>query len=222
MKILLVDDDTAIRDSLRMALESLSFAVDYASDGDQGSFLARTNEYDLVILDNVLPGKQGKNVCQEMRDSGKDTPILMLSVKKEVNEKIELLNCGVDDYMTKPFSFEELHARINTLLRRPKRIVEQILKVSDIYLYRDRQQVKRKHQEIYLTRKEFSLLEILMQNKNCVVTRGQILEHVWDINADPFSNTIEAHVLNLRKKIGDSKKNIIQNIPGRGYKITAG
>lgn len=221
MKILLVDDDTAIRDSLRMALESLSFAVDYASDGDQGSFLARTNEYDLVILDNVLPGKQGKNVCQEMRDSSKDTPILMLSVKKEVNEKIELLNCGVDDYMTKPFSFEELQARINTLLRRPKRIVEQILKVNDIYLYRDRQQVKRKHQEIYLTRKEFSLLEILMKNKNCVVTRGQILEHVWDINADPFSNTIEAHILNLRKKIGDSKKKIIQNIPGRGYKITA-
>jgi len=222
MKILLVDDDTAIRDSLRMALESLSFAVDYASDGDHGSYLARTNEYDLVILDNVLPGKQGKNVCQEIRGSGKDTPILMLSVKKEVNEKIELLNCGVDDYMTKPFSFEELHARINTLLRRPKKLVEQILKVSDIALYIDRQQVKKKNQEIYLTRKEFSLLEILMHNKNCVVTRGQILEHVWDIHADPFSNTIEAHILNLRKKIGDNKKTIIQNIPGRGYKITAG
>lgn len=221
MKLLIIDDDSSVRDTLRLALGALGFAVDYAEDGDHGSYLARTNEYDIIILDNVLPRKQGKNVCREIRDSGRDTPILVLSVKSEILQKIDLLNAGVDDYMTKPFSFDELHARINTLLRRPKTIVQQKLKVKDLELSREKQQVFRKEKEVYLTRKEFSLLELLMKHKDTVVTRGQILEHVWDINADPFSNTIEAHVLNLRKKLGDSRKKVIQNIPGRGYKIAS-
>lgn len=221
MKILLIDDDSSIRSTLRMALDSAGFAIDCAEDGDHGSYLARTNEYDLIILDNVLPKKQGITVCKEIREAGKDIPILVLSVKSEVLEKIDLLNAGVDDYMTKPFSFEELLARINTLLRRPGRIIEQIITAHDITVYTDRHQVTKKEKDVYLTKKEFALLELLIKHKDRVVTRGQILEHVWDINADPFSNTVEAHILNLRKKIGDRRKKVIQSVPGRGYKMTA-
>lgn len=220
MKLLIIEDDSSIRNVLRMSLESSGFSVDTAEDGDQGSYLARTNDYDLIILDNVLPGKIGKIVCQEVRSSGKKTPIIMLSMKSDVLEKVSVLDSGADDYMTKPFSFEELLARIRALTRRPLIIKERIFKVADVELNSDRYYVSKSGKEIELTKKEFSLLEYLMQNKEKVVTRGQILEHVWDINADPFSNTIESHIVNLRRKIGDVSKRIIKNIPGRGYKIT--
>jgi DNA-binding response OmpR family regulator len=221
MKILLVEDDSSIRNVLRMSLEAEMFAVDEAEDGEQGSYLARTNDYDIIILDNVLPKKQGGHVCKEIREAGLATPILMLSVKSEVLEKVELLNTGVDDYMTKPFSFEELLARVRTILRRPKKLEAKIITIKNIELDKDKQQIQKDGKEIYFTKKEFSLLEFLMQNQDKVVSRGQIMEHVWDINANPFSNTIEAHILSIRKKIGDRNKKIIQNVPGRGYRITA-
>lgn len=220
MKILITEDNSAIRNVLRMSLEAVSFSVDEAENGEDGSFLARTNEYDMVILDNMLPKKMGKQVCKEIREAGKTMPVLLLSMKNDVNDKIELLNCGADDYMTKPFSFEELLARMRALLRRPKTLQETIFKIADIELHYDKHQVFKNKKEVYLTRKEFSLLHYLLSNKEHVVTRGQLLEHVWDINADPFSNTIEAHILSLRKKIGDTRKRIIKSIPGRGYKIT--
>ncbi len=220
MKLLIIEDDSSIRNVLRMSLENSCFAVDTAEDGDQGSYMARTNDYDLIILDNVLPKKLGKKVCQEIRESGKKTPIILLSMKSDILEKVSMLDAGADDYMTKPFSFEELLARIRALTRRPQNIIEQIFKVNDIELNSDRHIVLKSGIEIELTKKEFTLLEYLLQNKERVVTRGQILEHVWDINADPFSNTIESHIVNLRKKIGDSNKRLIKNIPGRGYKIT--
>jgi len=219
MKILLVEDDSSVRNILKMSLEAEGFTVDDAEDGELGSYRGRTNEYDIVILDNVLPKKQGKQVCEEIRAIGKHMPILMLSVKSEVLEKVELLKCGVDDYMTKPFSFEELLARIHTLLRRPKRVEETIIKIADIELNSERCSVTRNNQRIYLTKKEFSLLEILMKNKNQVVTRGQIMEHAWESDSNPFSNTVDAHILNLRKKLGDKTKQLIQNIPGRGYSM---
>lgn len=220
MKILITEDNSAIRNVLRMSLEAMSFSVDEAENGEDGSFLARTNEYDLVILDNVLPQKMGKQVCKEIREAGKTMPVLLLSMKNEVNDKIDLLDCGADDYMTKPFSFEELLARMRALLRRPKALQETVHRVADLELNYEKHQVFKAGKELYLTRKEFSLLNYLLQNKERVVTRGQLLEHVWDINADPFSNTIEAHVLSLRKKIGDTRKRLIRSIPGRGYKIT--
>jgi len=220
MRILIIEDDSSIRNILRMSLEAESFTVDEAEDGEVGSYLARTNQYDLVILDNVLPKKQGKQVCKEIREAGKNMPVLMLSVKSEVLEKVDLLNSGVDDYMTKPFSFEELVARIHTLLRRPTKLEEAIIKVRSIQLDVEKREVRNKDRYLNLTRKEFSLLEILMKNKEKAISRGYIMEHVWDINADPFSNTIEAHILNLRRKIGDKNKNIIKSVPGRGYKIT--
>jgi DNA-binding response OmpR family regulator len=203
-----------------MSLEASCFAVDTAEDGEEGSYMARTNDYDLIILDNVLPKKLGKRVCQEIREAGKTTPIILLSMKSEVLEKVAVLDAGADDYITKPFSFEELLARIRALTRRPKNLTEKILKIKNIELNTDRHMVLIDGVETELTKKEFTLLEYLLQNKEKVVTRGQIMEHVWDINADPFSNTIESHIVNLRKKIGDTHKRIIKNIPGRGYKIT--
>lgn len=221
MKILLVEDESSIRNVLRMSLEAEGFTIDVAEDGDDGSFLARTNHYDLVILDNVLPKKQGKEVCQEIREAGKNMPVLVLSAKSEVLEKVNLLNSGVDDYVTKPFSFEELVARIKSLLRRPPQIESKVLYAENLRLDTLYGKVFREKREIYLTKKEFSLLELLIKNKNQIMTRGHILEHVWDIDGDPLSNTIEAHIRNLRKKLGDSHKRLIENVPGRGYRINA-
>jgi len=221
MKILIIEDDISIRNVLRLGLEELSYAVDEAEDGERGSYFARVNQYDLIILDNVLPKKMGKQVCKEIRESGVHSPILLLSAKSDVNTKIELLNVGADDYLTKPFSFAELTARIRTLLRRPQKIEDVILKGSGIQLNSDTHEVNRSNKKIYLTRKEFSLLELLMKNSGRVVSRTIIMEKVWDINADPFSNTIETHIRNLRQKLKDTKKRIISNIPGRGYKFPA-
>lgn len=219
MKLLIVEDDSSIRNVLRMSLEAENFVVDEAEDGEIGSFLARTNKYDIVILDNVLPKKQGKQVCREIREAGKHLPVLMLSVKSEVLEKVDLLNSGVDDYMTKPFSFEELLARIKTLTRRPPKLIEKIIKIKNVEINCDKQSVTKNDKTLYLTRKEYLLLELLMKNRDMIVSRGHIMEYVWDINADPFSNTIEAHILNLRRKLGDKAKNFIKSVPGRGYKI---
>lgn len=220
MKILLVEDNISIRNVLRMSLEAQSFAIDEAPDGEIGSYLARTNEYDLIILDNVLPKKMGGHVCKEIRDEGVTTPIIMLSAKSDILDKVRILDLGADDYMTKPFSFEELLSRMKAVLRRPAKIQDTILYIESIILNCDTQRVSKNEKDIYLTRKEFSLLEFLLKNKDRVISRAQIMEHVWDINANPFSNTIEAHILSLRKKIGDTRKKLIQNVPGRGYRIS--
>lgn len=220
MRILIIEDDSSIRNVLRMSLESECFVVDEAEDGEKGSYLARTNEYDAIILDNVMPKKFGTEVCREIRKIGIGTPIIMLSMKNDVSEKIEILKEGADDYMTKPFSFEELKARLQCIMRRPQGMVSDIIQFGNITLDRTKHIVKVRDKRVYLTKKEFALLEIMMMNNDNVVSRGQILEHAWDINANPFSNTIEAHMFGLRKKLQDKKKQIIQNIPGRGYKFS--
>jgi len=220
MKILIVEDSSPVRNVLRMGLESQAFAVDEAEDGEMGSYLARVNQYDLIILDNTLPKKMGKQVCQEIREAEIKTPIILLSGSNNVLIKVELLNLGADDYLTKPFSFEELTARIKALLRRPHQIEDVILKIDKIKLNTNTQEVTISNKKTVLTRKEFSLLEILMKNQDKVLSRSFIMEHVWDINSNPFSNTIESHILNLRKKIGDKNKRLIHNVPGRGYKIS--
>lgn len=220
MRILVIEDEKKIADLLKTALKAECFVVDMAEDGEKGSFLARTNDYDLIILDNILPSKEGLVVCREVRGSGKNTPILILSVKSETGTKIDLLNAGADDYLTKPFSFEELLARVRALLRRPKHIEDEILRIDDLTLDTKRQTVKRGRNEIYLTRKEFMLLEYLMKNRGIVLSRGMIMEHVWDMTVDPFSNTIESHILSLRRKIDPhGKRKFIKTVPGRGYKI---
>lgn len=220
MRILIVEDDKDLVEYLKSGLEAENFSVDTAEDGEKGSFVARTNNYDLIILDYNLPKKSGYQICKEIRDDKKNVPILMLSINSEVNDKVELLNIGADDYLAKPFSFEELVARIKALLRRPKEIKSKILAIDDLILDIEGQTVKREKDEIYLTRKEFSLLEYLMKNQGKVLSRTTIMENVWDMNADPFSNTVETHILNLRKKIDRNiGSKLICTVPGRGYKI---
>lgn len=220
MRILVIEDENTIRTFIKQSLEAECFAVDVAEDGERGSYLARTNEYDLIILDNVLPKKHGIEVCQEIRSQGISTPIIILSVKSETLTKVDLLNAGADDYLTKPFSFNELLARIRALLRRPHRAEGDILELGSIVLDTRQHIVRNDDKEISLTRKEFGLLEYLMRNPGVVLSRGMIMEHVWNMDVDPFSNTIESHILSLRKKIKCDKKNrIIQTVAGRGYKI---
>lgn len=219
MRILVVDDDTDIASFLKKSFEAEAFAVDVAHDGEKGLFAARTNTYDLIVLDNILPKKTGLEVCAELRREGQKIPIIMLSVKSEIPEKVDLLNAGVDDYVTKPYSFEEVLARVRALLRRHSSFDNAVIEADDLLIDTVSHEVKRGNKDVYLTRKEFALLELLVRNKGKVVSRGMIMEHVWDMEGDPFSRTIEVHILNIRKKIETGSRKLIHNIPGRGYKI---
>ena len=220
MKILIVEDDPNISRALKSELEAECFAVDVANDGEQGSHMARTNDYDVVILDYVLPKKLGPEICAEIRKAGKAVPILMLTVKSEVATKVEALNLGADDFLTKPFSFQELLARVRALMRRPRELVGEQLVFDDLELDTRKQSVRRGQEDIYLTRKEFMLLEYLLRHPGQVISRAELLEHIWDSSVDIFSNTIESHIVSLRKKIERSKrKKLIYTVSGRGYKI---
>lgn len=220
MNILLVEDDKEIADSLSASLKEHGFVVDAALDGDSGLQKAKRSDYDLIILDKGLPKKDGLDVCTEIRASGKHMPILILSVKSEIDTKAELLNAGADDYMTKPFSFKELLCRIHALLRRPEKVSRTIFEVGELVVNLEGRVVARKGKAVHLTTKEFALLEYLLRNRGKALSRMEILEHVWDINADPFTNTIETHILTLRRKIeGKTGDKIIRTVSGVGYKI---
>jgi DNA-binding response OmpR family regulator len=220
MRILLIEDDTDTQDFLRERLQEKGFAVDVASTGSRGVYFAKTNDYDLILLDYGLPEKNGFVVCEEIRASGRYVPIIMISVNDAVDYKVRGLTIGADDYVSKPFYIEELLARIQTVLRRPAIIESVLLSIDDLVLDTNRQIVTRSGIPIYLTRKEFSLLEYLLKHAGLVVTRGMLMEHIWDVDLDPFSNTIETHILNLRRKIeAPSKIKLIHSVPGRGYKI---
>lgn len=220
MRILIVEDETKIRGFLKKGLEAEFYAVDAVSDGEEGFHLATLNEYDLIILDNKLPNKTGLEICRDLRAHDRNAPILILSVQSDTDMKVRALDAGADDYLTKPFSFDELIARMRALLRRPLQVSEEILTTHDITLDSKRHIVRRNNEEITLTRKEFMLLEYLLKNKGYAVTRAMIMEHVWDMYADPFSNTIESHILSLRKKINMASEDvIIETVPGRGYRI---
>ncbi|OGF27214.1 DNA-binding response regulator [Candidatus Falkowbacteria bacterium RIFOXYB2_FULL_34_18] len=220
MRILIVEDEKEILDFLKKSLKNECYVVDTASDGEQGSYLARTNDYDLIILDNVMPKKTGLEVCRDVRKDNNFVPILVLSVKSETTTKVDLLNAGADDYLTKPFSIDELFARIKALLRRPKGIENERLQVDDLVLDSSKHIVKRGDEDVYLTRKEFTLLKYLMRHKGTVLSRSMIMEHVWDMTVDPFSNTIESHIVSLRKKVDlTGHKKLIHTVSGRGYKL---
>jgi DNA-binding response OmpR family regulator len=226
MKILLIEDEAEIASFIKKGLEKEMYSVEIAKDGEEGSFKARTSSYDLIILDYVLPKQNGNLVLKEIRNDNNHTPVLFLTIKKELNFKKECYELGADDYLPKPFLLDELIFRIKALLNRPKVIKENVLKIDNLILNLTSGTVKRENKEIYLTKKEFSLLEFFFSNKDKIVSRSQILEHVWDYNADPFSNSIETHIASLRKKLRPKKlpksksRELIHTFSGRGYKFS--
>src|SRR3989344_3825149 len=218
MKVLIVEDDPDMAKVLKAGLEAGSHTVDVAPDGADGSFLARSFDYDLILLDYSLPKKNGMAVLKELRSANKGTPVIFLSVTDDPYIKVEALNSGADDYVIKPVSFEELNARILAVSRRGKNLKGNILHVDDLAMNQETCEVKRNGEVILLTNKEYSLLEYFMRNPNQVLTRPLIMEHVWSADQDPFSNTVEAHIRNLRMKINtENNKKLIITVPGRGY-----
>jgi DNA-binding response OmpR family regulator len=220
MRILVIEDDKDTRESLLKNLASGGYTVDGAIDGESGSYIARTNPYNLIITDHFLPIKDGYQVCKEIRNANIHTPILFLSINNSITDKVQIFEAGADDHLVKPFSFAELLARIKALTRRPYSIEDSVLQIDDLTINMSAKEVSHKGERVYLTRKEFSLLECMARKPGKIITRGEILEDAWGHDNDPFSNTIEAHIRNLRKKIGDMKeRRYIQTVPGRGYKL---
>lgn len=218
MRILLVEDEKKIASFIERGLKAHRYVVDIAADGEKGLEMAEINSYDLIILDIMLPGKDGITVCQELRDKGIDSPIMMLTAKSSVNDKVHALHSGADDYLVKPFSFEEFTARVAALLRRTRKEKTTILKAGNITLDQITHKVTKADQEIVLTPKEYSLLEYFMLNVEQVITRTMISEHVWNEDFDSFSNIIDVFINNLRGKLdSDRKKSCIQTVRGVGY-----
>jgi two-component system, OmpR family, copper resistance phosphate regulon response regulator CusR len=218
MRILLVEDEERIASFVARGLKEARYVVDVAKDGENGLFMAEVNEYDLLILDIMLPKKDGISVCRDLRNKGNDIPILMLSAKDTTDDKVRGLNFGADDYLTKPFAFKELLARVQALLRREVPDKAGILVIADLELNQLTHRVKRQGKEVELTSKEYSLLEYLMLNAGKIVTRTAISEHVWHEDFDSFTNVIDVYMNYLRNKIDKGfKKSLIQTIRGTGY-----
>jgi DNA-binding response OmpR family regulator len=218
MRLLLVEDDTRIARFVARGLEEQSYAVDVVGDGNDALYQVEINDYDLVILDVMIPGKDGFAVCRSIRALGKRMPILMLTARDAIDDRITGLDSGADDYLTKPFEFGELLARLRALLRRPKELRPSRIVVGDLELDTASQTAKRRSRAISLTAKEYALLEFLARNANRVIGRAEIAEHVWDESFDPFSNLIEVYVNRLRRKLGDDdSKPLLQTRRGSGY-----
>lgn len=223
MKILVVEDEHKIANSIKKGLWQESYAVDLAFDGEHGFDLAATQDYDVILLDLLLPKMNGMEICQKLRkEENIHTPILMLTAKGQLDDKVEGLNAGADDYLVKPFAFAELLARIKALTRRPKQTLKPILEVEDLSLNTLTYEVKRDGRRIQLSKKEFALLEYFIRYKGKILTKDQIINHVWDYDADVLPNTVEVYIGYLRNKIDRSFKNkprLIETVRGFGYRI---
>lgn len=222
MRILLVEDEHKIANALRQGLEQEGFAVDIEYDGEGGLSSALHEEYDLMLLDRMLPGGiDGVEICRQVRAKEIHTPILMLTAKDQIRDRVTGLDSGADDYLIKPFAFEELLARIRALLRRPQGNTGTVLKVADLTLDPANFEVTRAGKQILLSRREFALLEYLMRNPNRVVSKETIMNHVWDFDADILPNTIEVYIGYLRQKIDKPFKGpaLLQTMRGFGYKL---
>lgn len=218
MKVLIVEDDKHLAETIKSNLVSENYVVEIAEDGADGSFLGRTFNYDAIILDNSLPKKDGLTVCKEVRSSGKNTPIVFLTIDGDMETKAEAFSSGADDYILKPFSLQELSFRLKAVTRRPNKINNTLLKIHDLEMDTDKNFVMRGNKRLHMTRKEFGLLEFFMKNVGTILSRSLLMEHVWTADSNPFSNTVEAHIRNLRKKLNSGKRpNLIANVPGRGY-----
>jgi DNA-binding response OmpR family regulator len=221
MRILVIEDDVNIADAIRRGVAEQHYSVDVAHDGITGEELAMINDYDVIVLDLMLPRKDGWAVCRELRANGNKTPIIMLTALAEVEEKIKGLDAGADDYLSKPFHFGELLARIRSMIRRGSDHKTSEIEVADLVLDTARRTVTRNGTQIRLTAKEFALLEYFMLNKGKVLTREMIAEHVWDMNFDPQSNVIDSFVRFLRNKIDrDFSPPLIHTLRGVGYRFS--
>lgn len=223
MRILIVEDEHKIANALKKGLELESFAVDVAYDGDSGLIEVENEEYDLVILDRMMPGSiDGIGILKSMRESSNHTPVLLLTAKDKIIDRVEGLDSGADDYLVKPFSFDELLARVRALLRRPPSSHDTILKYADLTLNSATFEVSRAGENIQLSAKQFALLDYLMRNPERIITKDMIMQHVWDYESNILPNTIEVFIGNLRTKIDKpfaDKPNLIHTVRGFGYRF---
>lgn len=222
MRILVVEDEHKIANSIKKGLEQEAYAVDVAYEGTTGSDLALTEDYDLIILDRLLPGLDGKDICIKMRQHSIHIPVLFLTAKGQVSDRVEGLDAGADDYLVKPFAFEELLARVRALVRRPRKSLQTTLKLEDLTLDTTMYEVKRGEKLIRLSGKEYALLQYLLRHPNQILNKEQIINHVWDYEADILPNTVEVYIGYLRNKIDKPfphKPSLIQTVRGFGYKI---
>ncbi|MBI3996061.1 MAG: response regulator transcription factor [Candidatus Omnitrophica bacterium] len=222
MRILVVEDDARIASFIRRGLREEQYTVDVAADGDAGLFMAQTNDYDLILLDVLLPKRSGLEVLRALRAEKAGVPILLLTAKDRVADKVAGLDDGADDYLAKPFAFDELLARVRALQRRRGDMIPTVLRAGDLELDALRQRVTRKGRELILTGREYALLEFLLRHPNQVVTRTMLAEHVWEHDFDPFSNVINVHVARLRQKIDEGfSPKLLQTVRGKGYLLQA-
>ncbi len=221
MRVLLIEDEHKIARAIKQGLNQEKYAVDVEYDADSGLGAALSETYDVMIIDRMLPGSmEGLDICREIRKAKVHTPIILLTAKDQVRDRVEGLNAGADDYLVKPFSFEELLARIRALLRRPKEAQTNILKIEDLSLDTVTYEVKRDGKPILLSAKEFALLEYMMRNSGRVLSKDNIISHVWDFDADILPNTVEVYMGYLRNKIDKPfKRSLIHTMRGFGYKV---
>jgi len=223
MRILLVEDEEKLAKAVVQGLTKKGYAVDYILDGEKAMKRIALNhmDYDLVVLDLMLPGMDGLSICKKMRESAITTPILILTARDEIETKVDLLLSGADDYLVKPFSFEELTARIAALLRRPVEALPSVVTAGDIVLNSSSHTVTKNNKNVSLTLKEFVLLEYFMRHPNTVINREELLTHLWDFNYSSFSNVVDVHVKNLRKKLDlQNGQTVLETIRGVGYRFT--
>jgi len=218
MKILIIEDEKSLADGLKKGLQYHNFCVDVTYSGEDGYLLTQQFEYDIILLDLILPDIKGEEICKKIRRERNNTYILMLTAKKETDDIVNGLNCGADDYLTKPFKFSELLARIRALIRRNSKNKENILHSFNIKLYLDGERVEVGSKDVRLTKKEFMILEYLLREKGSVLSRNQILEHAWDRNVNTFTNVVDTHIKNLRKKLGRSGSKV-ETVFSSGYRI---
>lgn len=221
MRALIVEDDQNMGLSIKKELEKLAYSVDIERDGEKGSFLARTNDYDLIILDLVLPKLNGHQILKEIREDGKDSIIIAISCYDTMEDRLNWLNLGADDYLPKPFTMTELIARVKANNRRKNlKILPKILEYDDIKININTFEVFRNNKRIFLTKREFALLKFFILNSEQVLSKIVIMERIWDVNGDLISNTIETHIMRLRKKTEKHGKRLIHTINGHGYKLS--
>jgi len=222
MKILVIEDEKRIADNIKKGLELKSMTVDVTYDGLDGFDLAVSEEYDVIILDLMLPGMDGLEICRNLRSKGKNTPILMLTARNEVESRVKGLESGADDYLGKPFNFEELLARIKALARRKENKIKMKYKVDNLVLDTSTFEVKRGEKVIKLSKKEYALLEFLMKNKGLIFSKEELADKVWSFESNILTNTAQVYIGYLRNKIDSAfpkERNLIKTVRGFGYKI---